>query len=111
MRKGILLAEYFRVREIYEVLDRWCPVCEASHKLKPRFKEKRCDADFHMTACHPTVQKRCQKTMGLSGNLTEYLDDTLIEIREALTEKFGLYGFTLDELFEEYLKGRREEYV
>lgn len=107
MRKGILLAEYFRTREMYDVLNRDCPVCDASTVLKSRFDGEKCASDYR-SACHPKVQSRCDNIMALSSNLEEKLADAVYTIRQVLEIKYGLYRMELNELYEEWLKGRNK---
>lgn len=109
MRKLILLTEYNRLREILEPLDRFCPVCPASERLKPRFVATNCVANAYMTACHPTVQARCMNTIKLSDRLKDTIENALVEIEEELIFNFKMNGRTLRIQHKEWLKRREED--
>ena len=109
MRKTIILAEYLRLREIHEVLDRECPVCYASHNLKKRHKDISCSSDLDKSACHSTVQIRCKDTLEATSKFQQHIEDEIVKIRAILYNKYEVWDFDLDELFEEFEEKRHNE--
>ena len=104
MKKKILIAEYCRLTEIHESNIFHCPVCKASVSMKSRFNPKNCSITPLKTACHPEIQKRCNKTINMMCDLTMEIEKMRREVVLVLRHAFGM---TLIELGEEYLKFRK----
>lgn len=92
MRKSILLAEYCRLKEIIEVLEKECPVCKASRKMKKRHIAKECPTyeGISKTPCHKNVQKRCNKIMDSSELLRDEIIDAIFQVHNELQIHFGM---------------------
>lgn len=110
MRKTILIAEYYRLHEILDPLERICPVCPASESMKPRFVAKTCAANAFKTACHPKIQKRCKAIMNRSAELTEMIEDAIMDIENDLHDNFRMKRMELFRGKDEWLKERNKEY-
>ena len=110
MRKSILIVEYNRLREISDSLDRNCPVCPASEKLKKRHKTTDCAHGDRLTACHKNVQKRCHRIMELTSELDSELDDALEEVKTEMYQNFEMGRYELSDQYLIWRKKRSEYY-
>lgn len=113
MRKTIVLAEYFRMKELFETLNKSCPVCVASRNLEKRYlakDEKNCmllTNDVHgMTACHPTVQKRCRKIVEMKNEFEELLEEEIEIVDNILYDKYNLSFHETERLYRKWKESR-----
>ena len=107
MRKTILIAEYLRLSELIEVNDRQCPVCKTSDKLRQRYEGYHCSNDI-LTACHPTIQKRCKTIIDTQTEFNIQLESTRYDVLKQLIWDYNMSKAELQELFINWIKERNQ---
>lgn len=104
MRKSILLAEFYRLAELEEILSAHCPVCRAASKLKDRHEDIACSITLR-TACHPTVQKRCSRVL---EEVTPVLRTIEKELQAVIYQIIHSYNITYSKLRNHYKEWKTE---
>ncbi len=85
MSKTILRAELKRLESFERLIEKGCPVCKASYKVKnKKYNAKNCFLYRDTSACSPAVQRRCRRFEKIEEKLTNLISDSIFEIEMEL---------------------------